>query len=115
VGHDEVAPSKQPKPDMNTKFLKLAALAAISFSSVAVAGQSFPIKRSTTGPVAKTDCCTMHNVCKGSDCCATKTVRNGPLGGRGAISYFKRVRTCKSDCQVPTVEQKPVCRKDARA
>ncbi len=54
-------------------------------------------------------------VCKGSDCCTTKTVISVAQGGRGSHNSFKKVRHCKESCLVPAENKRPVCRQGHRA
>lgn len=103
---------------MKTKILSIAVtlFAAASFSQVALAGPSFPIHRTTSGPSARTTGFVMKSdICKDTTCCTKKLVTNAAFGGRGSHSSFKKVRACESSCAVSAKDKQLVCRKGSRA
>ena len=102
---------------MKTKMLNFAAtlFAVASLAPVALAGQSYPIQRQTSGPAKKADCCLTQEACKGVACCTSKMKSSSALGGRGSHSSFKKIRTCESSCTISGGDKKTVCRMGSKA
>jgi hypothetical protein len=103
---------------MKTNILNLAAtlFAVASLSPVALAGQNFPVRKQTSGPVTgKADCCMTNSVCKDVPCCTDKTVASTAFGGRGSSSSFKKIRACESSCTVADGDKRDTCRKGSKA
>lgn len=95
---------------MKTRMLHLAAAlsAAALLGPVALAGQDRPIKRQTSGPAKRSDCCMTHATCKDSSCCDTKMKSDVAPNGKG--STFKKKRICTSTCTVANADRASVCR-----
>ena len=101
---------------MKTKMLHFAAAlsAAALLGPVALAGQDRPIKRQTSGPAARTDCCLTHASCKDASCCSTKMSANPAPSGKASHSSFKKVRVCTSTCSVATTDRASVCKVNSK-
>ena len=102
----------QATKTMKTKMLHLAAAisAAVLLGPVALAGPDHPIKRQTSGPATKTDCCMTHGACKGIACCENKMKAAPARSGRSSHSAFKKERVCNSNCSVAGSDKSAVCR-----
>ncbi len=97
---------------MKTKIASLAAglLAVASFSSFALGGQDFPVKRHASAATTKSaSSCATHDSTQCKSCCTTKTVPNPTFGGRGSNSSFKKVHSCTMDHSTPAKAKQGSC------